>query len=134
MRARDAAQDAHLHCDSWRDIPFGCVRILCRAANYSAAATCKYSAVFLFDVWILHCRLRGAIFFNAQEFQEGTIIQRPTVLTFSDDGISIESGDGKAHVDWDVIKEITESERDFLIGVSKSSFWTIPKRTIPDEA
>jgi hypothetical protein len=60
--------------------------------------------------------------------------QQPTTLTFSDDGIGIESGGGKAHVDWEVIQEITESERDFLIGASKTAFWTIPKRVIPDEA
>jgi hypothetical protein len=59
---------------------------------------------------------------------------QPTTLTFSDDGISIESGDGKAHADWEVIQEITETERDFLIGASKTAFWTIPKRVIPDEA
>jgi len=58
---------------------------------------------------------------------------QPTTLTFSDDGISIESGDGKARVDWEVIQEITETERDFLIGASKTAFWTIPKRVILDE-
>jgi YcxB-like protein len=58
----------------------------------------------------------------------------PTTLTFSDDGISVESTEGKAHVEWEVIKEITESERDFLVGASKTAFWTIPKRVIPDEA
>jgi len=60
--------------------------------------------------------------------------QQPTVLTFSDDGISIESAEGKAHADWEVIQEITETERDFLIGASKTAFWTIPKRAIPDES
>jgi YcxB-like protein len=58
----------------------------------------------------------------------------PTTLTFADDGITIESSDGKSHVDWEVIKEITESERDFLIGATKTAFWTIPKRVIHDEA
>jgi hypothetical protein len=60
--------------------------------------------------------------------------QQPTVLTFSDDGISIQSSEGKSHADWDVIHQLTETERDFLIGVSEKSFWTIPKRTIPDES
>jgi YcxB-like protein len=58
--------------------------------------------------------------------------QQPTTLTFADDGISIESSDGKAHVEWGVIKEITESEQDFLVGASKTAFWTIPKRVILD--
>jgi YcxB-like protein len=58
--------------------------------------------------------------------------QQPTTLTFADDGISIESTEGKTHVDWEVIQVVTESERDFLVGASKTAFWTIPKRTIPD--
>jgi hypothetical protein len=37
-------------------------------------------------------------------------------------------------VEWEVIKEVTESEWDFLVGASKTAFWTIPKRVIPDEA
>jgi hypothetical protein len=60
--------------------------------------------------------------------------QQPTILTFADDGISIETSDGKSHADWDVVNQVAESERDFLVGVLEKSFWTIPKRTIPDEA
>lgn len=60
--------------------------------------------------------------------------QQPTTLTFSDDGISIETSDGKSHAEWEVINQITETDRDFLIGVLEKAFWTIPKRVIPDEA
>jgi len=60
--------------------------------------------------------------------------QQPTVLTFSDDGISVETSDGKSHADWDVIHQVAETERDFLVSVGEKAFWTIPKRTIPDEA
>lgn len=59
--------------------------------------------------------------------------QQPTVLTFSDDGISIESSGGKSHADWEVVHEVTETPRDFLLGVYEKAYWTIPKRTIPDE-
>lgn len=59
--------------------------------------------------------------------------QRPTVLTFADNGVSVETSDGKSHADWAVIHQVTETERDFLVGVLGKSFWTIPKRTIPDE-
>ena len=60
--------------------------------------------------------------------------QQPTVLTFADDGITIQSSDGKSHADWEAIQQVTETQRDFLVGVSKTVFWTIPKRTIPDES
>jgi hypothetical protein len=60
--------------------------------------------------------------------------QQATVLTFADDGITVQSSDGKSHADWDVIHQVTENENDFLIGVSEKAFWTIPKRTIPDES
>jgi hypothetical protein len=59
--------------------------------------------------------------------------QQPTVITFSDEGIDILASGQTSHADWEVIHQVTETERDFLIGVSKSSFWTIPKRTIPDD-
>jgi hypothetical protein len=58
--------------------------------------------------------------------------QEPTILTFADDGISIQSSDGKSHADWEAIQQVTETQRDFLVRVSKTVFWTIPKRTIPD--
>jgi hypothetical protein len=60
--------------------------------------------------------------------------QQPTVLTFSDDGISVQTSEGKSQADWDVIHLVTETQRDFLIGVSEKAFWTIPKRVIPDES
>jgi hypothetical protein len=59
--------------------------------------------------------------------------QEPTILTFADDGITIQSSDGKSHADWEAIQHVTETQRDFLVGISKTVFWTIPKRTIPDE-
>jgi hypothetical protein len=60
--------------------------------------------------------------------------QQPTVLTFSDDGVSVQTSDGESTANWDVIYQVTETERDFLVSVGEKSFWTIPKRTIPDEA
>lgn len=71
-------------------------------------------------------------FSTRKSFRKGD--QQPTTLTFADDGITVESTDGKSHVDWEVIKEITESEQDFLVGATRTAFWTIPKRVIPDEA
>ena len=60
--------------------------------------------------------------------------QEPTILTFADDGITIQSSDGKSHADWEAIQQVKETQRDFLVGISKTVFWTIPKRTIPDES
>jgi len=58
--------------------------------------------------------------------------RQPTEITFSDDGIDILASGESSHADWEVILNVKESPGDFLISVSKS-FWTIPKRTIPDE-
>lgn len=58
--------------------------------------------------------------------------QQPTEITFSDDGIDILASIETSHADWEVIQSVKESPADFLISVSKS-FWTIPKRVIPDE-
>jgi hypothetical protein len=59
--------------------------------------------------------------------------QQPTVLTFSDDGVSVETSDGESRAEWNVIYQVTETDRDFLVSVGEKAFWTIPKRTIPDE-
>jgi len=34
----------------------------------------------------------------------------------------------------EAIQRVTETQRYFLIGVSKTVFWTIPKHAIPDES
>jgi len=58
--------------------------------------------------------------------------RQPTEITFSDEGIDILASGESSHADWNLIQRVNESPADFLISVSKS-FWTIPKRTIPDE-
>jgi hypothetical protein len=58
--------------------------------------------------------------------------RQPTEITFSDEGIDILASSETSHADWEVLQSVKESPGDFLISVSKS-FWTIPKRTIPDE-